>query len=34
MDFKEWGDVNWVYLAHDRGQCSALVKKIMHLRIS
>jgi hypothetical protein len=35
MDLRDvgWGDMDWIYLAHDRYQWRALVNTVMSLRI-
>jgi hypothetical protein len=30
----EWGDMDWIYLAQDRGQWRALVNTIMNLGLN
>jgi hypothetical protein len=35
MDHREigWGDIDWIHLAHDRGQWRALMYMLMNLRV-
>jgi hypothetical protein len=35
MNLRElgWCGINWIYQAQDRGKCSALVNRVMNLRI-
>jgi hypothetical protein len=33
MDLREWGCMDWIYLAQDRNQWEALVNTVMNLRV-
>jgi hypothetical protein len=35
MDLREieWDGMDWIYLAHNRNQCKALVNTVMNLRV-
>jgi hypothetical protein len=36
MDLKEmgWDSMDWIYLAHNRDECGALVNTVMNLRVT